>query len=94
LDIALRLSLQRALLCEVSPNLRMVGIDWDDKNNTIFIYFYFDNMISDENRDSTNSIAAEVGGDFDETQVVEKCIQLDFPLKLPKHTYTIYRRKE
>lgn len=95
MDSTIRLSLQRALLCEISPNLRLVAFEHDDKKKKIAIYFYFDNEITDENKDSASSIAGEVAGDFDEeTQVLEECIHLDFPKKLPAHQATVYRRKE
>ncbi|MFI5334702.1 MAG: hypothetical protein ACHQT8_06020 [Chlamydiales bacterium] len=94
-DIKVRLSLQRALLCEISPNLRLVAFDYDKLNNEILLYFYFDKEITDENKSSVNSIAAEVTGDFDEeTQVIEKCIHLDFPAWLPAHQFSVYCRKE
>ncbi|MFI5334700.1 MAG: hypothetical protein ACHQT8_06010 [Chlamydiales bacterium] len=94
-DINVRLSLQRALLCEISPNLRLVAFDYDKLKKEIFLYFYFDKQITDENKSSVNSIAGEVTGDFDEkTQVVEKCIHLDFPARLPAHQFSVYHRKE
>lgn len=91
----IRLSLQRALLCEVSPNLRMVTYDWDEGKQVIHIYFYFDGKISDDDFDSTNCVGGEVVGDFpDHVQVEEHCIQLDFPERLPQDKPSVYRRKE
>lgn len=94
-EIAIRLSLQRALLCEVSSNLRMVAVDWNHSENTILIFFYFDKSVSGENKESANCICAEVSGDFDPTtQVIDKCALCDFPNRLPDHSLTVYRRKE
>lgn len=95
LTVAVMLSLQRALLCEVSSHLRMVAFNLNEEENVIFVYFYFDGEITDEDLDSASCITGEVSGDFDsETQVLEKCIQLDFPERLPTHMYTVYRRRE
>lgn len=95
LRAVINLSLQRALLCEVASNLRMVAADWDDANNKILLFFYYDKTISDENLESASSVAGEVAGDFDEeTQVLEKNILLDFPEQLPIHMSHVYRRKE
>lgn len=96
LNIKIRLSLQRALLCEVDSNLRMVSADWDDKNKKIVLFFYFDGEISDDNKASASCVGGEVSGDFDEdVQIVEKCIRLDLPQQLPlSHMCTAYRRRE
>lgn len=89
------LSLQRALLCEVSAHLRMAAFSLNEEENIIFVHFYFDGEITDEDLDSASCVTGEVSGDFDEeTQVIEKCIRLDFPERLPTHMYTVYRRKE
>ncbi len=95
LEIAIRMSLQRALLNEISSNLRMVAVDWNNKEKKIVIYFYFDREVSEENRDSANCVAGEVTGDFDpQTEITENCIQLNSPLELPNHQCTVYRRRE
>ena len=92
---ALLLSLQRALLCEVTPNLRMVGLEWDDQGKKVFITFYYDGEITDAELDSASCVAGEVYGDFGEdTQVIEKCVRLDYPARLPFHTQSVYHRKE
>ncbi|MCB1106785.1 MAG: hypothetical protein KDK76_01655 [Chlamydiia bacterium] len=91
----IKLSLQRALLCEVSPNLRMVTYDWDEGKQIIHIYFYFDGEVSDDNFDSAICVGGEVAGDFSEDiEVEEHCIQLDFPGRLPQDKPSVYRRKE
>jgi len=73
LKIELLLSVQRALLDEIDPNLRSVQIDWDDENEIIYIFFYFDGIISSENTNSASCIAGEVAGDFLPTvKIIEK----------------------
>ena len=56
------LSLNRALLGEVSPKLREVKFSSDDKN--IYLRFFYDQDLDDDDRDSANIIAATVAGDF------------------------------
>lgn len=95
LEVYIKLSLQRALLSEISSNVRSVQVDWSEGTNTIEIFFYFDGEISEEDKESACNVAGEVGGDFDEeTRVLEKCIRKDFSLDLPKHRCTVFRRKE
>ncbi len=89
------LSVQRALLDEIDPNLRAVKIDWDEENSIIHLHFYYDNKITDENNESASCVAGEVAGDFSlNTRVLEHCIHLDFPNELPDHKLVAYRRKE
>ena len=95
LNVTIRLSLQRALLCEVSKNLRMVAYESNEEERLIIVYFFFDENITEENKESVNSILAEFSGDFDEKmQIIDRCIRLDYPKKLPMYACTIYRRKE
>ena len=91
----LLLSVQRALLDEVETNLRAVQIDWNEEIETIHLYFYFDKKITPENTNSASCVAGEVSGDFFPTvQVIEECIQLDSPQKIPSHKLVAFRRKE
>ena len=91
----LLLSLQRALLGEVNYNLRSIGVDWDEKTESIFLFFYFDGELTSKNTSSANCVAGELSGDFQPTvQVIEKCIRVDAPKSLPNHKLIAYRRKE
>lgn len=95
LKMAIRLSLQRALIGEISSNLRMVAFEVNEDEKNIYIFFYFNGKISDDDFDSTNCISGEVSGDFDpETKIIEKSIRIDFPNDLPPHDYIVYKRKE
>ena len=95
LEMAIRLSIQRALLCQVTSNLRMVAIEWDEEDQKICLLFYFDKGISDEEQDIASSAAGEFWADFDETtEAIEKYILLAFPKPLPIHKCTVYRREE
>lgn len=95
IKIQLQLSVQRALLDEVDANLRTVQIDWDDEKETIYLYFYFDKEVTHENKNSASCVAGEVAGDFlPSVQVIEECIQLDIPQKIPAQKLVAFRRKE
>lgn len=87
------LSLRAALLGAVTPNLRAVGVDWDD----IRIHFicYFHGPISDEDRATMAIVDTEVLADFPEShEVTHELLQLDFPAPLPTDEVRVYRRKE
>jgi hypothetical protein len=94
-DLGLLLSVQRALWDEISPSLRAVKIDWDEKEWAIYLFFYFDGQITKENTHSASCVAGEVAGDFStEMEVVEKCIQVDFPQEIPSQRLIAFLRKE
>lgn len=80
---------------EIAENLRSVRFDWAINEESITIYFYFDGVITDDNRDSASCVGGEVTGDFDENVLIrEECIRLDFPEKIPDHMDIVYFRKE
>lgn len=56
------LSLNRVLLGEVSPKLREVEFSSDDRY--IYLRFFYDQDLDDDDRDSTYTIAATVASDF------------------------------
>ena len=88
-----RLSLQRALLGVVTPNLRAVYIDVDEKAKKLFISFFYDGEISDELFDITSTAIAEV--DVPEYHELDDHIErLDFPKKIPSRGHLVYLRKE
>lgn len=95
LKMQLLLSVQRALLDEIDLNLRSVQLDWDEEKEAIYLYFYFDKGLTSENTASASCVAGEVSGDFSsDVEVIEKCIQIDFPNELPSHALCAFRRKE
>lgn len=63
------LSLQRALLGEVWNELDAVSVTFSQQENSILITFITYGSLSDEERDSITSIAANVAADFDEASV-------------------------
>jgi hypothetical protein len=78
LNVYLKLSLQRALLGNVTPNIRAVLAELVDKK--IRIIFYFEGGIGDEDEELVSVVETEVMADFDEDFNVEAIIrQLDSP---------------
>ena len=81
LRIEVLLSLQTALLGEVSPNLRGVTCDWD--TSRLVIHCIFDGVILEEDRESMECVATELIAYFPEDyQVLLECIRKDAPQPL------------
>jgi hypothetical protein len=100
LDIpSLKLSVQRALLGNVSPNLRAVCADI--KSHEIFANFYYNGEISEEDREMYNSAVDQILADFFYMEVEGKetvfhlpIIRLDYPEKMPLIGHWVYYRNE
>lgn len=94
----LRLSAQRALLGNVSPQLR--GVCVQGENNKIIVNFYYDKKISTNDRDSAEDAVAEIMGDFwhddegNEIECISNITQLDYPQKMPLVGLWVYYRRE
>jgi hypothetical protein len=88
------LSLQRALLGEISPFLRGVTCSWDDSQ--ICILCIFDGQVSDDDQESMEGVETEVMADFPEISVNLNSVRLDYPEPLNPQFLTdwVYRRKE
>ena len=87
------LSMNRALWGEVSPPLRAARIKWDDK--VIYLFFYYDGEISEEDHESAECVSTEVISDFPEYQLEVDIIRIDYPKAIPQEGgETVYRRRE
>jgi hypothetical protein len=88
------LSLQCALLGEITPNIRGITCSWDTSKITIVCYLQDD--ISEDIEESMECVATEVMADFPEHQVEIECKKLDEPEPLNPYTLSawVYRRKE
>lgn len=86
------LSVQRALLGEVSPALRGVTVGWNDKS--INILCYFDGFISKEDREAMSCVETEVMADFPDLQIDLDVIQCDVPQEMNLLDVWVYRRRE
>lgn len=88
-----RLSIQRALLGNVSANLRAVVFSFVGIN--INIKFYFDGFISEEDIESVSLAEAEVIADYSPEDTVSiDCIRLDFPSVINDGGVWVYQRRE
>lgn len=86
------LSLKRSLQGEIFDQLRSVQIRCDGQ--FIYIYFYYDRTLSEEDEDSMSSIVAESAADFIYHQLSPEYIRLDYPSLLPIRGDVVYLRKE
>ncbi len=78
------LSIQRALLGEVTANLRAVACDWDEKR--IVLRFIIDGPADDTLRDDLQAVGSEVIADFvSPMQIEEQIVRVDLPEDLKAH---------
>jgi hypothetical protein len=88
-------AMQRALLREVTPELRAVCIDLDKEQEVLFAYFYYDGEASEERVDLWDCAVTEVWAALGPDCSVESKIERwDFPKKIPMKSYCAYLRKE
>ena len=75
------LSLQRALLGAVTPNMRAICVGWDEK--LIRIRAIYDGEIDDEDRERFSEVGTKVIADFSAPMAIEEeCVRLDPPERL------------
>ena len=82
IGVSLRLSLLGALVGTVTPNLFAVTAGMVD--NTIKIHAFFDEIVSEDDRDNISCVAAEVIADYPEGIAIhESCFsRQDTPLEM------------
>lgn len=89
------LSLQRALLGQVHPQLRQASIEADDKLKLVRLRFEYDGDPSEAVWDSCSCAAAEVISDFPEPWTMEdQHVPVPAPLPLSPLSYVVYSRAE
>ena len=87
------LSVQRALLGEVFPALRGVGVGWDDR--TIRIVCYIDGPASPTDQDGLSGVESEVMADFSEDYEVRlDTVRCDEPAEMSPLQAWAYLRRE
>jgi len=92
---ALLLSLQRALLGEIHPQLRQASIRADGAGQVVHIRFEYDGHPSDIVRDSCSRAAAEVVADFSSSwDLDEQHVSIPAPFELAPLAHVAYRRAE
>lgn len=91
--IAARLSIQRALLGEVSAQLRAVVFSINGRD--IDIRFYFDSLISEADFESASCVETEILADYEADYAVSvRCIRLDSPCPIYDDGVWVYQRRE
>ncbi|GGP17728.1 hypothetical protein GCM10010970_01210 [Silvimonas iriomotensis] len=90
----MRLSLQRALLGNITPNIR--AITGHIEVGKIRLGFYFHGVIDDDSRENASIVETEVIADFDESFHVDTLVQrVDFPEVMEiGDDLLVYLRKE
>jgi hypothetical protein len=93
--LMLLLSLQRALLGEVHPELRQASIEADQSSQTVRLRFEYDGTPSDTVKESCSCAATEVIADFPTPwQLDEQHISVPAPAPLGPLAHVAYRRAE
>lgn len=88
-----RLSIQRALLGEVSGRLRAVVFSVSDL--FLNIRFYFDGEIDEDDFESASCVETEVLADYEEDwTIVVKCLRLDASEPILDDGVWVFRRRE
>lgn len=88
-----KLSIQRALLGRVTPNLRAVVLSVSDKE--IQLRFYFDGSVGDLEIELASEAETEVMADYDSSWSVEAaCISADISEQLNDGGVWVYQRNE
>jgi len=99
LQTRLKLSILRAMLGEVTSNLRSVGFKID--GNEVKIYSYYDGIINDDTEEDVSCMESEVISDFWQSHSITwKCIGtnskecLQDVMKKDSIEHLVYLRKE
>jgi hypothetical protein len=89
---SLRCSTQVALLGAITPNLRAVNVEFINKHVTIF--FYYNSTPSEDEKEISSVVAAEVSCDFIDIIVDSENIILPKPNRIPEVGLRIFQIKE
>ncbi len=93
------LSANRALWCEIRPNMRKISFEYIKEEKRFVLYIYYDKPLTQEelDYDIPGTIIADISSDFpNEIDVVwdEEVIVLPYPERLPQKGRCVYRRYE
>lgn len=89
----LGMALQRALLGQVSPQLRGVSVDQDGQR--IHLKFFFNGPVSEEDRVAASEVETELLGDLPRDKRLDtEIVRLDAPQRLPDSGQWVFRRRE
>lgn len=96
-SIDLILSANRALLCEIRPNMRKVAVEYLKDQQKILLYYYYNEPPSQKelDYDVVGTISTEMSCDFPfEINFEEYIIVIPYPGILPEKGICVYRRYE
>ncbi|AFY94046.1 hypothetical protein [Chamaesiphon minutus] len=90
----LLLTLQFALLREITPNIRGITCGWDESK--IMINFYFDGEFTEDEQESMECVATEVIASIPKLTIEVECKRIDNPKSLDPYKLLdwVYLRKE
>ena len=89
----LGMSLQRALLGQVSPRLRGVAVD--DDGQLIRLRFFINGPVSEDDTVIASEVETELLADLSSERKVETdVIRLDAPQRLPDSNLWVFQRRE
>lgn len=91
----LKLSTQRGLLGNVFPTLRAVCVE--SKENLIFVCFYYDGELFDDDKECCESTLDEIFADYSygpKMKFETPIVRLDYPQKMPLIGEWVYCRYE
>jgi len=94
LSTTIRLSIQRALLGAITPNMRLITIGWNELK-LFQLLVYFENKPTEEEIENIESVCTEVNADiaFEKNEV--RCVQSKKPInELEILKWVVYLRKE
>ncbi len=88
----------RALLCEIRPNMRQVSIEYIKEKKTIIFYVYYDKPLTqeEEDYDVAGTILAGIISDFPQEDLhwEGQIIVSPYPERLPDKGICVFRRYE
>ncbi len=89
------LSMQRALLGEVTPALRAVLINLDQEQDIFYANFYYEGEVSEKRVDLWDCAIAETSAALGSFYFIKSWIKrLDYPEAIPVRGYCAYLKKE
>jgi hypothetical protein len=94
LSTVTRLSIQRALLGAITPNIRLITIGWSSQS-LFQLLVYFENEPSEEEIENIDCVCTEVNSDiaFETNEV--RCVHSKKPInELETLKWVVYLRKE
>ncbi len=89
------LSVQRALLEAVTPELRAVVVDVCEEENLFYVHFYYHGAVDEKLIDLWECAITESSADFGPDSILDAGIErLDYPQKIPFRGRYAYLRHE